>query len=306
MNDYNDKNLIEAYNICSAFGTLAFGQKGFFNVRGLNPWLIQHATPDAISFYDTSVLRDTLNEVVDFDCLNKSPVRLSLGAVNIKNGVLEFFDNRKHILTVDHIMASCALPPEFPAIKIEENFYWDGGLYSNTPLICVINDTPHKNRLCFLVDLFESTGLLPYNLDDVLERAKDINYAGHIDIILDLYDAQLLLQKKIAQHIDSLPYNFKKNKQLQALRKLGDSHNVHITKIVYKSNLDESYSKDYEFSNFTARRRFVDGYMHTKKLLANKNWWQTREDNVGTIVHPSPSDLNIVVGSCSCKKSTSQ
>lgn len=300
--NYTDHNLIQAYNMCSALGALAFGQKGFFRIRGLNPWLIHHATPDEISFYDTSMLQQTLHEVIDFDYLQAAHVRLSLGAVNIQTGSLEFFDNTKQIITAEHIMASCALPPGFPAIKIADQYYWDGGLYSNTPLICLVNDLPHKSRLCFLVDLFDSTGLLPHNLDEVLERAKDINYAGHMDIMLDFYDAHLLLQKQIAECIAKLPSEMQNNPSIKKLQHLGDAHNVHITKIVYKANPHDLHSKDYEFSNFSAKRRFVDGYMHTKKLLSDPNWWQTREENIGTLVHPSAKDLNIVVGSCECKK----
>ncbi|HSX20106.1 MAG TPA: patatin-like phospholipase family protein [Gammaproteobacteria bacterium] len=299
----HDHNLIQAYNLCSSLGTLSFGQQNFFNVRGINPWLIKHATPDQISFYDTSVLKETLAEVVDFTYLNKAHIRLSLGAVNVQSGKLTFFDNTKQKLTAAHIMASCALPPGFPAVKIGKEYYWDGGLYSNTPLICVINDLPHKNRLCFLVDLFDSTGLLPKTLDDVLERAKDINYAGHLDIMLDYYDLHLLLQTQIATCIDHLPDAVKSNKYIKQLAKLGDAHNVHITKIVYKANPHDLHSKDYEFSNFSAKRRFVDGYMHTKKLLADPDWWKTSERNIGNLVHNSTKDMNIVVGSCQRKKS---
>ncbi len=301
--DTEDLNIIKAYNMCSALGTLAFGQKGFFKVRGINPWLVKDVTPDKISFYDTSILQKTLEKVIDFDYLQEGHTRLSLGAVNIQSGKMEFFDNTKHTITPEHIMASCALPPGFPAIEINGEYYWDGGLYSNTPLICLVNEVPHKNRLCFLVDLFDSTGLIPNNLDEVLERAKDINYAGHLDIMLDFYDAHLLLEKKIIECLDALPEQIRKDANFKELHELGDGHNVHITKIVYKADPHDLQSKDYEFSNFSAKRRFVDGYMHTKKLLADPNWWQTREDNIGTLVHPSPQDLNIVVGSCECKKS---
>lgn len=300
-NDANNHNLIQAYNMASAMGTLTFGQKGFFNIKGCNPWLINKSTPDKISFYDTSILKETLHNVIDFAYLNQGHLRLSLGAVNVQTGKLKFFDNTRQKIIVEHIMASCALPPGFPAIHIDNQYYWDGGLYSNTPLICVINDIPHKNRLCFLVDLFDSTGLLPENLDEVLERAKDITYAGHIDIMLDFYDVHLLLQKQIAHNVSHLPKEMQKNKYIQELAKLGDAHNVHISKIVYKANPHDLHTKDYEFSNFSARRRLVDGYMHTKKLLADPEWWKTRKSNLGTLVHPTPEDMNFVIGSCICK-----
>lgn len=294
--------LLKVYNLCSALYALNFGQKNFFKVAPINPWFVNKVDPSQISYYDTRSLRKTLHKVIDFDYLNHSPIRLSLGAVNVETGKLKFFDNKKHMIEVEHIVASCALPPAFPAVKIEGAYYWDGGLYSNTPLICVINDLPRKNRLCFLVDLFDSTGLMPENMDAVLERAKDITYAGHLDIMLDYYDLHLLLQKKVASCIEKLPDEVRKLPEIIELSKLGDSHNVHISKIVYQAKAQDLHSKDYEFSNYSARRRLKEGYLHTKKLLANPAWWNSREENVGTLVHPSPEDLNIVIGSCSCKK----
>jgi NTE family protein len=295
-------NLITAYNMCSALYAINFGQPGFFNPVITNPWWHNATMPNNISYYDTSALKTTLEQVIDFDYLRQAKTRLSLGAVDIETGKLVFFDNKKDELTVEHIMASCALPPGFPAVKIADRYFWDGGLYSNTPLLGVINDMPHKSRLCFLVDLFDSTGLLPQSMDDVLERAKDITYAGQLDIMLDYYDLHLLMQKKIADCIEHLPEHMRQESYFKDLAKLGDAHNVHITKIIYRTDGSDLHSKDYDFSNFNARRRINEGYSYISQLLSDPNWWQRNEENIGTLVHPNAEDLHIVVGSCSCKK----
>jgi NTE family protein len=300
--EIQEPNLIQAYNLCSALFSLNFGQTEFFNPKLTNPWWQDATDPNQISYYDTSKLKKTLEKVIDFEYLTQAQTRLSLGAVDIETGKLIFFDNKKQQITPEHIMASCALPPGFPAVKIKDKYYWDGGLYSNTPLIAVINDLPHKSRLCFLVDLFDSTGVLPHSMDDVLERAKDITYAGQLDLMLDYYDLLLLMQKKIANCIAHLPQDMQQDPYIKDLGKLGDAHNVHITKIVHRSNLQELHSKDYEFSHFNARRRIAAGYQHVNDLLADPNWWQRSEENVGTLVHSKAEDLHIVVGSCSCKK----
>lgn len=279
----------------SALGALLLGQKGFFVTRPVNPWFIKKAKCTEMSFYDTAPLRDTLNHLIDFDYLNKGNLRLSVGAVDIETGRLKFFDNRKEPLRAEHIMASCALPPGFPAVEIDGRYYWDGGVYSNTPLICIINDLPHKNRLCFVVDLFDSPGLVPECMDDVLERQKDITYAGQLNTILDFYDLQLLLQRKIATCITDLPEDMRNHPSIKELAKYGDAHNVHIAKVIYRPTSYEFHSKDYEFSNLSAKRHLTDGYLNTKKMLANPNWWKD-EDNVGTLVHTSAEDLDILVG----------
>lgn len=279
----------------SALGALLHGQKHFFTTKPLNPWFISKAKCTELSFYDTKPLKDTLHKLIDFEYLNKAYMRLSVGAVDIETGKLVFFDNRKQTLRAEHIMASCALPPGFPAIEIDGRYYWDGGVYSNTPLLCIINDLPHKNRLCFVVDLFDSPGLVPECMDDVLERHKDITYAGQLNTILDFYDLQLLLQRKIATSIKELPEEVQKLAPIQELARYGDDHNVHIAKVIYRPAPFEFHSKDYEFSNLSAKRHLADGYLNTKKMLANPNWWKD-EDNVGTLVHTSAKDLFIHVG----------
>lgn len=289
------ENQLSLFLVKSAARALLFGQQGFFVPRAINPWFLQKEKCTELSFYDTSPLRDTLLEVIDFDYLNKANLRLSVGAVDIETGRIKFFDNRKEKLRPEHIMASCALPPGFPAIEIDGRYYWDGGVYTNTPLICIINDLPHKNKLCFVVDLFDSPGLIPECMDDVLERQKDITYAGTLNTVLNFYDTQLLLQKKIANCIENLPEHMKNDPNIVELAKYGDAHNVHISKIIYRPAPYEFHSKDYEFSSLSAKRHLADGYMHTKRMLANPNWWKD-EDNVGNIVHTDASDLHMVVG----------
>jgi len=292
-----NKKFLSKYHAISAAYALMFGQKNFFSPTYINPWIVERVNPTELSFYDTSPLKETLHKVIDFDYLNTGRTRLSVGAVDIASGDLKFFDNRKQRIEAKHIMASCALPPGFPAIEIEGRYYWDGGLYTNTPLLCVVNDLPHKNRLCFLVDLFDSTGVVPHSMDAAEERKKDITYAGHLKTILSYYDTQLFFQKQIANCMKNLPDDIKKNPEIMKLAKLGDSHDVHIAKIVYKSKVEELHSKDYEFSHLSTQRHITDGYLHTNKLLSDPDWWKNPEDNYGTIVHKSAEHLEVNVGS---------
>ena len=43
-------------------------------------------------------------------------------------------------------MASGALPPGFPPVQIGNEFYWDGGLVSNSPLWYVLDESPTSRR----------------------------------------------------------------------------------------------------------------------------------------------------------------
>ena len=157
---------------------MLFGVSGFFAPRVPAAPFQPPGTPAAISYYDTEPLRRTLEQLVDFDLLNSGAVRLSVGAVNVKSGNFVYFDSRQRRIDARHIMASGALPPGFPPIEIDGEFYWDGGLVSNTPLQYVLDQPCHRPRLVFQVDLFAARGEMPANLAEASEREKDIRYSS--------------------------------------------------------------------------------------------------------------------------------
>jgi NTE family protein len=164
----------------SALTALMFGQPEFFTPRILQYWF----SPEKfVSYYDTSALMVTLERLVDFDRINNAKdVRLSVGAVNVRTGQFAYFDSANITIRPEHIMASCALPPGFPPVEIDGEHYWDGGLFSNTPLGYVLDYSPRRSRLTFQVDVFQSHGRLPTNLDEVAERDKDIRYSSRTQI----------------------------------------------------------------------------------------------------------------------------
>ena len=156
----------------AAIAALMFGQPGFFHP---NVWTTGAALT---SYYDTVYLKATLERLVDFDRINARKIRFSVGAVNVRTGNFVCFDTARQIIRPEHVMASGALPPGFPAIKIDGECYWDGGLVSNTPLRYIMESVPRRSTLAFQVDLFSSRGSLPENLDAVSEREKDIRYSS--------------------------------------------------------------------------------------------------------------------------------
>ncbi|MGH7124603.1 MAG: patatin-like phospholipase family protein [Stellaceae bacterium] len=146
------------FNTWSAWQTTALGQPGFFEPRPVNPFLSVPGTTQAISYYDTTALRATLESLIDLDRVNSGAQRLSLGAVNVRTGEQVYFDTLRQKLGYEHIMASGALPPAFPPVEIEGEWYWDGGIVSNTPLDVVIEQLPRRSTLCFMIDLFDAGG----------------------------------------------------------------------------------------------------------------------------------------------------
>ncbi len=131
----------------SVWSVATFGISGFFVPRVPSPLLAPTASPEVLSLYDTSPLKKTFEELVDFDLINEGHARLSLGAVNVRNGESVYFDNRKTRIAPEHVLASGALPPGFPAVEIDGEEYWDGGLVSNTPLHYVWDQKPLTTAL---------------------------------------------------------------------------------------------------------------------------------------------------------------
>jgi NTE family protein len=151
-------------NETNATIAMLFGVSGFFSPRVPAAPFQPPGTPAAISYYDTEPLRRTLEALVDFDLLNSGAVRLSVGAVNVRSGNFVVLRQPASRIDARHIMASGALPPGFPPVEIDGEFFWDGGLVSNTPLQYVLDQPSHRPRLVFQVDLFASRGEMPATL----------------------------------------------------------------------------------------------------------------------------------------------
>jgi NTE family protein len=168
-------------NVFANAMTCSAGIDGFFVPNPQAAWGMH--TPlgvEQAAFYSTAPLRDTLMELTDFDYVNARHGRLTLGAVNVRSGEMHYFDSREQALGVNHVMASGALPPAFPAVRIDGETYWDGGIYSNTPIEVVLDDKPRRNSLIFSANVWHPAGAEPETLWQVLGRHKDIQYASRV------------------------------------------------------------------------------------------------------------------------------
>jgi NTE family protein len=184
----NDGTSRKVFNEASAALVASMGVPGFFEPRFPPAVVMPPGTLEAISIYDTSALRATLLELVDFDLLNSGAVRCSVGAVQVRTGNMKYFDTAYERLSPEHIMASGALPPGFPPVMIDGEPYWDGGLVSNTPLQYVLDGSGPREDMCvFQIDLFSARGLMPETLLDVAQREKDIRYSSRTRLNTDIF-----------------------------------------------------------------------------------------------------------------------
>ncbi len=268
--------LSKVHNYFGAQHALYCGQPGFYKPKIGNPLLLSHVTPDQLSFYDTTPLRETLGEVIDFEYLNQKHMRLCLGATELASGDFVFFDSFKETITVDHIMASGALPPGFPAVEINGRYYVDGGVYANTPLAKVLeefadSENEVKHVLCFMFDLFSASGPLPHTMDGMLERIKDIQYSSHSKRANAIYATTQNLSHAIKYLTKLLPNEVKTHAKVQDIIKLGYANRLDLVHVIYKSiRGTELNSKDYNFSAEAAHIHWQQGYDITNKLIQDK------------------------------------
>ena len=280
----------ETLNDASAAQVMLFGVPGFFAPRFPPAPFQPRGTAAAISYYDTSRLRQTLERLVDFDLINSGPVRLSVGAVNVRSGNFEYFDSAKQAIDARHIMASGALPPGFAPVEIDGEHYWDGGLVSNTPLQYVLDQTAKRRRVVCQVDLFAATGALPTTLAEVIEREKDIRFSSRTRLnTTNELDRQVIAQA--AQRLlAKLPASLRDDPDLRALSCLRCDSAVDVVHLIYRSKHYESHSKDYDFSRLSMQEHWAAGRADMAHTLHDPRWLNRERSASGVHVFDLTAD----------------
>jgi NTE family protein len=246
---------------------LVGGASGFFTPRSPAPWLHPPGAIEATSAYDTNGLKATLEQLVDFDRINSDRTRFSVGAVNVRTGNFVYFDTATRTIGPEHIMASAALPPGFPAVEIEGEHYWDGGLVSNTPLQWLVDSRPHLDTLTFQVDLWSARGELPRTLAEVSTRQKEIQYSSRTRAGTDNIRHVQRLRRAMADLLDKLPEDLRNGPEAQLLRSVGDQKVYNIVHLIYRARNYEGHSKDYDFSRASMQEHWRAGYYDTSRTL---------------------------------------
>ena len=256
-------------NDWSASWGAALGLPGFFSPRlGAAAWA---GALDNPSLYDTAALRETLLELVDFDRLNDGPVRLSVGAVDVQSGNFTYFDNRQVRIGPQHIMASGALPPSFPAISIEGRWYWDGGIVSNTPLRHVVEHLSGAEATIFQVDLFNACGALPRTLAQVVEREKDIRFSSRTRAVTDMLRERQEMHRQLRTLASMLPPARRADPEVQKILAGTKDTAITLVHLIYRNKGYETQNKDYQFSRGSMLEHWQAGMAdmtHSLRALA--------------------------------------
>ena len=260
------------FNETSAALAATFGLPGFFRPR-LPPALFQpDGSAAALSIYDTAPLRATLERLIDFERINDGPARLSVGAVNLRNGNFAYFDSSRQRIGPEHILASGALPPGFPPVEIDGELYWDGGLVSNTPLQYVLSEVPQHDMLIFQVDLFSARGPAPRNLSEVAEREKDIRYSSRTRLNTDMLRREQRLGRAVHRLLEKLPQELRDDPDARMLAEGTCNAAVTIVHLIHRRKTYFTQSKDYEFSRHSVEEHWSAGRADVRRTFAHRDW----------------------------------
>jgi len=270
----------------SAMASLLQGQRGFFSARPVPPFAFSDGSAQATSFYDTAPLHETLTRLVDFDRIHDDPaIRLTVGACNVRTGNLVYFDSAEMRLGPEHVLASCALPPAFAPVQIDGEYYWDGGLVSNTPLEHVLNTIPRRDTLALQIDLWSARGPRPQTMMDVLERAKDVQYSSRTRHGTDTVKRLQLLRTALNELLEQLPEDALDERLSTVLEPWLNDRVFNIIHLIYQAKPHEEQFKDYAFGPQAMREHWTSGCRDMAMTLAHPKFFAPPPRKVGVATH---------------------
>ena len=266
--------------------TIFNGISGYFSPNRALAWgLNAPVGVEQAAFYTTEQLSETLQRLADFKRINSAKPRLTVGAVNVRSGKMHYFDSRDMPITLQHVLASGALPPSFPAVRIDGDPYWDGGLYSNTPLEVVFDDNPRRDSVVFSVQMWQAAGPEPELVWQVLNREKDIQFASRADSHIARQEHIHQLRHIVRELVRMMPEEQRETPAVKEMAGYGCGTFMHIVRLNAPRLDHEDYLRDIDFTSSGIHARWQAGYGDTMRTLERRPWQAPVDPMVGVAVH---------------------
>ena len=276
----------------SYWSTVLGGIPGFFEPNPL-AFLGAHYPlgRDNAGFYSTAPLEKTLTELVDFALVKRCMPRLTIGAAHVRSSQIRYFDSRETAISVRHVMASGALPPAFPAVRIDGELYWDGGILSNTPTEAIFDDNPRRNSLIFAVHMWNPMGVEPETIWEVLHRQKDIQYSSRVANHIAKQRQVHKLRHVVSELVKFIPAEKRNHPVVKDLAEYGCRTQMHVVELLAPRLDNENHTKDIDFSPTGIRLRWEAGYADTIRALQRSPWDDACDPLEGVILHEPLPDV---------------
>jgi NTE family protein len=276
----------EAARSLSYLRILTGGLPGFFEPNPLAA-LGAHFPlgTDRAGYYSTMPLEKNLLELVDFALVNRCRPRLTVGAAHVRTSQMKYFDSRDMEIGVKHVLASGALPPAFPAVRIDGELYWDGGILSNTPTEVVFDDNPRRSSLIFAVHMWNPIGPEPETIWQILNRQKDIQYSSRVAAHISRQLQTHRLRHIIRQLVERLPEADRNSEAVRELASHGCLTRMHVVRLLAPRLDNEDHRKDIDFSESGISKRWEAGYEKTRREIERAAWQGDFDPLDGVILH---------------------
>jgi NTE family protein len=257
----------------SQLAPLLVGVPGFYRP---NPVLALGADArvgiEKAAMYLVDPLEKMLPDLVDFDLIVSGKTRFTLGLTTVQTGQMRYFDSAQDKIGIAHVLGSSAIPPCFPAVLIDGEYYWDGGVYSNSPIEVVFDEDPRQSSLVFAVQIWHTRGPRPESLMHAFMREKDILFGSRSKSHI-MRQAQLHRMRRIIRElIDLLPDATKNSPRVQELAGWSCRTTMHIVEINSQPLKGETNARDYDFSRGAVQARWQAGYDDTCRILDRRPW----------------------------------
>jgi NTE family protein len=273
-------------NIAAQMMTIYSGVTGYFSPnRALAFGLNAPVGVEQAGFYTIEALRETLENHIDFARINARQPRLTVGAVNVRSGKMHYFDSRDMPLALNHVLASGALPPAFPAIRIDGDPYWDGGIYSNTPIETVFDDYPRRDSVVFTVQMWHASGPEPESVWQVLNRQKDIQFASRADSHIMRQEHIHQLRHIVRELVRRMPEEQRETPEVKEMAGYGCGTMMHIVRLNAPRLDHEDHLRDIDFTSAGIRARWQAGYADTMRTVERRPWRKPIDPMMGVAVH---------------------
>jgi NTE family protein len=240
---------------------------------------------EAAGYYSVDPLRRTLEELIDLDELNGGETRITVGASCVRTAEMRYFDSRDMPLGLEHVLASGALPPGFPPVRIDGELYWDGGILSNTPVEVVFDDSPRRDSLVFAVHIWNPHGPEPETIWEVMNRQKDVQYSSRAVSHIQRQRQLHRMRHIIAELTKLVPEDKRRDNKVGDLASYGCLTRMHVVRLLAPALDYEDHSKDIDFSAHGIRRRREAGYEDTMRTLEKAPWRNPVDDIEGFVLH---------------------
>jgi NTE family protein len=243
------------------------------------------------SLYTTEQLHKTMTALTDPAWFNSGAPRLTVSTVNVKTGRMQYWDSSRMPLGLHHVLASAALPISFPAVRIDGDPHWDGGIYSNTPLEVVFDDNPRRDSVVFADQMWHSSGPEPQTFLDVLSREKDIQFASRDSTYIARQQDLHRLRHVVRELVRLMPEGQRDTPEVKELAEYGCKTFMHIVRLNAPYIEGEGNSRDFDFTREGIRLRWRAGYDDTSRVLEQRPWEAEVDPMVGVAVHDCKPEM---------------